>query len=149
MNRSQLVSRVRSNTRDLTSSIFRFIDIADYLNESIDRFKSSVPELSTMSYLTSDEQTPTPLPSAFHYLLATYATSRCFAQDERHYQASTLMNEFESKLEELIMLIEDGRVQILDLNNQLVQPTYPDDYVRNVYFKTTDEDIDLGVDGVV
>lgn len=150
MNRADLTRRVRSYTRDLTSSIFRSVDITDYINEGIDRFRSYIPKLKGMTWLTSDDSPPILLPDEYHYMLAVYGASRCFAQDERHYQASTLMNEFESKLEELNTLIQDGTVVIKTADGTSVETTIPVDYVTVEYFAddTDDSDIDDGVNGV-
>lgn len=139
MNRGDIVKRVRSYTRDLSNSIFRAIDVTDYINEGIDRVKSVVAECSDMAYLDSDNQTPILLPAQYHYLLAVYSASRCFWQDERHYQASTLMNEFETKLDELVEAIADGKVVIKDEDGAPVTSDIEMDYVRDVYFDATED----------
>jgi hypothetical protein len=148
MNRGDLIKRVRAYTRDLSSSIFRNIDITDFINEGADRIKSRVPLLVTIPTLTSDDQIPDPLPSQFHYLLAVFSASRCFSQDERHYQASTLMNEFETKLEELIGAINNGEVIIKDAQGVAITSTNVIDYVTEVYFADEDDEDELGVAGV-
>lgn len=114
MTRLDLIQRVRSITRDLSNSIFREQDITAFINEGIDRFKQYIPEFSNMDYLYENTSTPTHLPSQYHHLLAVYCCSRCFSQDERHYQATTMMNEFETKLEELKAAIDGGSVVIID-----------------------------------
>lgn len=134
MNRGEIARRIRSYTRDLSGSIFRTIDVNDYINEGIDRVRSRVPECAGMQYVNADEVEPTHLPPSFHYLLSVYAASRCFGQDERHYQASTLMNEFEVKLDELIALIEEGKIVIVDGDGNAVEDTSIEDHVRDVYF---------------
>jgi hypothetical protein len=148
MNRKNLIDRVRSLTRDFSGSIFRNVDVTDYINESIDRFRQRVPELQSMTDLTSDDMSPTLLPTQYHSMIALYSASKCFFQDERHYQAGTLMNEFETKLEELISDIAEGKVVIKDSNGAIVITTYESDYVRDVYFNTGSSDSDDGVDGV-
>lgn len=150
MKRSDLIRRVRSNTRDLASSIFRQVDIVDFINEGIDRIKSRVHQLRAMPYLDSDDQEVTLLPSHYQYLLAVYATSRCFGQDERHYQASTFMNEFETKLDELFNDVNEGVVVITDPDGNPIESTNTIEYVKIVYFAkdNTEEDIDDGVEGV-
>lgn len=148
MKRSEIFTRIRSYTRDLSGSIFRNIDLTNYTNEAIDRLRSRVPELSEMVYLESDDSIPTYLPVPFHFMIAIYASARCFAQDERHYQASTLMNEFEVKLEEMIGLIQDGMIAIKDPNGDTVDPEYATDFVKKVYFDQESSDTDSGVEGL-
>lgn len=114
MRRNQLIARVRSLTRDFSNSIFREQDIIDFINEGIGRFKQIIPEFSGMERLLVQEQEPTLIPEHYHHLLAIYATSRCFGQDERHYQATTYMNEFETKLDELKESIMNGDIVITD-----------------------------------
>jgi len=151
MNRLQLVNRVRIITRDLDDSIFRKADIYDFLNEGIDRVKQSIQELVGMIYLpiiddtASDLIEPILLPAQFHVLLAIYASSRCFYQDERHYQASNLMNEFETKLAELKALVESGEVVITNVDIIVVE-----EFVEDTYFVDAIEEVDLddGVEGV-
>lgn len=134
MNRKDLEERVRNYTSDLTDSIFRQRDITNYLDEAIDRIKSRIPVLGGMVYLRNDESVPKLLPSQFHYLIAVYASSRAFTQDERHYQATTLMNEFEVKLDELIGMIDEGIIEIVDEDGNVIESPYTTDYVRLEYF---------------
>lgn len=150
VNRTQLVARVRSLTRDFSNSIFRQSDIIDYINEAIERFKQIIPELANEIQLTTDKQEPTLIPSHYQHLLAVYTASRCFGQDERHYQATTFMNEFETKLEELRIKIESGEIKIVDENGDEVITTLDNDYVVDNYFlnKNNGVDIDNGVEGI-
>lgn len=137
MNRTQLITRVRAFTRDFSNSIFREVDIIDFINEGIDRFKEVVPELSDMNHLTENAHFPLYLPKQYHVLLAIYSAARCFGQDERHYQATTFMNEFETKLEELRNKIENGDIVIIDDQGETISAFATTDYVRDVYFKTS------------
>ena len=114
MTRLDLIQRVRAITRDLSNSIFREQDIVAFINEGIDRFKQYIPELINMGYLYENTAIPQYLPTQYHQLLAVYCCSRCFSQDERHYQATTMMNEFETKLEELKAAIDGGTVTVID-----------------------------------
>ena len=110
----ELIRRVRTNTRDLTNSIFREQDIIDFINEGIERFQQIIPEFKGMTKLIDKNETVKLIPEEYHHLLAVYSTSRCFAQDERHYQATTLMNEFEIKLDKLKEDIDNGIIEIVD-----------------------------------
>ncbi len=130
-----LENRVRANTRDLSNSIFRQQDIDAWLNEAIDRCREVVPELRNMASLINTNDVPTLLPDQYHSLLAIYASSRCFFQDSSFYQATTLMNEFETKLEELHQAIQAGEVSIADATGTTVSTNYyQDDDVTDVYF---------------
>lgn len=135
MKRLDIVKRVRALTRDFSNSIFREEDIVAFINEGIERFQQIVPELENLPYLNDNEDVPTMIPTRYHHLLAVYSTSRCFGQDERHYQASTYMNEFEQKLDELKAKIEGGEVEIIDPETGLpiVVENEPD-YVKNNYY---------------
>ena len=152
----QLIQRVRALTRDLTNSIFREQDIVDFINEGINRFKQSIPELGVMPPLVALQEKTKILPNHYHHLLAVYATARCFAQDERHYQATTYMNEFEVKLEQLKSAIEAGEVVIVDENGDEVIADIKVDYVNLRPYHITsgegqifrDYDEDEGVEGV-
>ena len=88
MNRADLVKRVRIITRDLTESIFRENDIVDFINEGIERFAQVIPEMESIKTLSTATSNVTLIPRAYQHLLDVYDASRCFAQDERHYQAT-------------------------------------------------------------
>lgn len=135
MKRLDLVKRVRALTRDFSNSIFREEDVIDFINEGIERFQQVVPQLEGLPYLLSNDSEPTMIPSRYQHLLAVYATSRCFNQDERHYQASTYMNEFETKLDEMKSKIEAGEVEIIDPETgEPVIVEHAPDYVTDTYF---------------
>lgn len=151
MNRLQLIERVRSLTRDLSNAIFREVDIVNYLNEGIERFQQSVPEFASLNHLNVSTDAPTLIPRQYHHLLALYSASRCFGQDERHYQASNFMNEFETKLDELKSAIESGEIAITDPDTGgVVLRVNPTGYVVDSYFNTRRRDIDFdnGAEGV-
>lgn len=149
MKRLDLILRVRSLTRDLSNSIFRESDIIDYINEGVERCTQVVPELSGMELLKTGDQEPTLLPKAYHHLLSVYSASRCFYQDERHFQAGSLMNEFEQKLDELKMNIESGMVKITNPDGSVVERTSASEYVvDNYYYPNVGTDDDPGVEGV-
>lgn len=152
----QLVQRVRAITRDLTNSIFREQDIRDFINEGVHRFQQRIPELRNMEELVALQEGIKTLPKPYHHLLSVYAISRCFAQDERHYQASTYMNEFEVKVEELKSAIEAGEVIIVDENGDEIVADTAVDYVNLRPYHITERedrphsfyDVDEGVEGV-
>lgn len=149
MDRLKLEQRVRGLTRDFTNSIFRQSDIIDFINEGIDRFKQVIPEFGGLEYLMTNSAEPTLIPSQYHALLASYSTSRCFGQDERHYQATTFMNEFEQKLDELKSKIESGEIVIKDSDGNAIIVDNDTDYVDlSAYYTSYNTDVDLGVEGV-
>lgn len=149
MQRVKLVLRVRSLTRDFSNSIFREIDIVDFINEGINRFKQVIPQFKSIPYLLTPSAEPALIPEAYQHLLAVYAAARCFSQDERHYQATTLMNEFEIKLEEMKGLIESGEIVIIDpVTGGEIVADIPTDYVDlKPYYGTHYIDRDEGVWG--
>ena len=135
MKRLDIVQRVRMLTRDFSNSIFREEDIIAFINEGIERFQQIIPELENLSYLTTNDSVPEMIPLRYHHLLAVYATSRCFGQDERHYQASTFMNEFEQKLDELNAKIQGGEIEIIDPVTGLpIESDNETEYVKNNYY---------------
>ena len=146
MQRVQIIQRVRALTRDFSNSIFREQDIIDFINEGVDRMKQVIPELKSMEHLLAQQQEPTPLPPRYHHLLAVYSTARCFGQDERHYQSTTHMNEFEVKLDELKSAIENGEVIITDEDGNAITVESPIDYVNlRPYWNEGKIDRDEGV----
>lgn len=152
MDLSLLIRRVRANTRDFTNSIFREEDIINYINEGIERI-STIPELQGMVSLNNVSDAPNLLPNRYHHLLSTYATARCFEQDERHYESSRRMNEFEVKMGELREAIDSGDVIVTTVDpitgeEYEVENNTEHEYVVNVYYGRRDIDIDDGVDGV-
>lgn len=159
MDRTKLIARVRSITRDFTSSIFREADIINFIDEGIDRFKQVLPELTGLTYLYQKTSEPSLIPSQYQHLLAVYSASRCFGQDERHYQASNLMNEFEIKLNEFKLAVENGEITLTDGDGNAIEITNVVDYVdleeywgvgKEGYFTDEDDifDEDKGVEGV-
>ena len=157
MNMPNLISRVRSLTRDFTGSIFREQDVRDFINEGIHRVRQIVPELDNMYELLNNQEDVPLMPKQYHHLLSVYATSRCFGQDERHYQATTMMNEFEVKMEEMKSKIEAGEIVIVDPETgEPIANNIDTEYViTNNYFhpiKTNGAysfpDVDPGVEGV-
>ena len=154
MIRSDLIKRVRSLTRDFSNSIFRQEDIVNYINEAIDRFVQTIPEMSTLGYLLVDSTEPLLIPKQYQHLLSVYSASRCFGQDERHYQATSFMNEFENKLDELKIKLEIGEIKLINPVTGLavVRGSLATDYVVDNYFyngRSKHVDLDTGVGGVV
>lgn len=147
MNRTQLIRRVRNTTRDLLGTTFREMDIVDFLDEAVDRVRQVIPEFR-MSYLTSNDMSPTHLPESYHSLLATYASASLYFQDDRHHQATVKMNEFETKLAELKASFYAGDVEIVDGAGAPVYADSHAEYVKNAYFEVRGRNVDTGVEGV-
>jgi hypothetical protein len=148
MIRSQLITRVRSLTRDFSGTTFRTEDVQDFLNEGIDRLAQLFPVFESMTYLENDSDEPVLLPKPFHSVLALFATSRLFAQDERAYQATTYMNEFELKVDELRVGIDEGRFVISDADGNVLDNKNGAFYVEDNYFTkyTASEEFDYPED---
>lgn len=146
MTLSEIIAKTRRNLNDQEGSIFKQVDIEDYINEGIDRVRSSV-YFEDEPYLLVQSATPIYLPQQYHHLLAAYASARLFSQDERHYQSTTFMNEFEVKYEELITKIESGEITVTDSDGETVTADYEDDHVVEAYFYRGEvTDLDEGVD---
>lgn len=133
MNLIELMNKVRRYTRDTTGSLFASEDIQDFLNEGIDRIRA-IPELRNMVKLQSNTDEVNLLPDEYQYFIALYGASRCFTQDEQHYQAEQFMSEFESKLFSLEKDIGSGKIEIKDPNGNTIVDTSRFDAVENVYF---------------
>jgi len=153
MTLNELINDTRRKTGDKTGSIFTTSDITYCINEAIDRVRFS-EYFADMVSLTTVEQSPILLPDQYHHLLSTYATARCFEQDERHYQSVQRMNEFEFKLDALIAKVEEGTIVISDEDGNTVESTYETDFVENVYYNSRDDydgeetDDDNGLEGI-
>lgn len=136
VNTIDLIKRVRQYTRDFSGMTFTDDDVQSFINEAIDRVAEIMPEFAPMAYLTTTDQVPTYLPKQYHHLLAVYSASRCYFQDERHYQASNLMNEFEIKFADVQAKIESGEITIYDPDGNPVDfGTGDTDYVVNTYYE--------------
>lgn len=138
MNLMELIAKVRRYTRDLTGSLFTTEDVQDFCNEGINRLRA-IPELKNMVELQTHTDVVTLLPNQYHYFISLYGASRCFTQDEQHYQAEQFMNEFESKVFQLEKDIASGNVEIKDNNGNTIVDTSRMDYVDNTYFEKRDE----------
>ena len=142
MTRLELMVKSSKLLRDESNTIYAKSFIIDQINESIDRFKQLIPELKGMLYLTIDTDSPILLPEEYQHLLSIYACARCYEVDERHYEASKYMNEFEIKVSNLKDAIASGEIVIKDpITGVAVVVDIQQDYVRNMYFYG-DEDID-------
>lgn len=150
MNLKNLRSKVRAHARDFNSTIFRQEDIDMFLNEGIDRVIQVLPQLNNIPYLEMEDDIVQIIPREYVNLLASYSVSRLFMQDERHYEATTFMNEFELKLAEFKERVENGELELTDPSTgEPIEQYYPEDYVTNNYFypiKASDKDD--GVEGV-
>ncbi len=138
MNLLELVAKVRRYTRDLTGSLFTSEDVEDFCNEGIHRLRA-IPELRNMVELKTATDEVNLLPNQYHYFIALYGASRCFTQDEQHYQAEQFMSEFENKVFQLERDIANGTIEIKDPNGNAIIDTSRTDYVSNEYFEKRDE----------
>lgn len=143
----ELINKTKTFIRDKDGNIFERLDIVDFINEGIDRM-STISELSNIPYLYDDDDEVKLMPLRYHHLLAVYASARCFEIDERFFQGTQKMNEFESKLEELEIAIKGGEVSIVDESGDVIQSDIPIDYVVDTYHEKNYVDLDDGVEGV-
>lgn len=130
----ELIDRVHNYTNDTTGTLFPSSIVKGFVNEAIDKLKQ-IKELEGMSYLVSDSDVPKLIPSYYHYILSVYGASRCFSQDEQHYQAQTYMDEFLNAFGLLELGIKEGNIIITDELGNLVTGVNDFDYVTDVYFK--------------
>lgn len=134
MTLNDIVTRVRSYTRDTTGTLFSFSDVRDFANEAIDRLRQ-ITSLRGMSYLEDEEDVPNLLPPQYHYVLAVYSASRCYTQDEQHYLAQTFSSEFEGLYALLELGIKEGTIKITDDSGNVISDDNTLDSVVDVYFK--------------
>ena len=134
MTLNDLVTRVRSYTRDTTGTLFELSDIENFINEGIDKLRQ-IKSLETMATLTNDEQSVDLLPPQYHYCLAVYSASRCFSQDEQHYLAQTFAEEFNGLYDLIELGIKEGTIVISDDGGNPINNDISMDGVTNVYFK--------------
>lgn len=133
MTLNELVNRVRSYTRDTTGTLFSVSDVKDFINEGIDRLRF-IKELEGMKSLSTDLDEPILLPPQYHYVLAVYSASRCFAQDEQQYFAQVYMDEFSGIFALIELGIQEGTIVIKNENNEIIKNENEPDGVTNVYF---------------
>ena len=134
MTLSELVSRVRSYTRDTTGTLFTLSDVKSFINEGIDKLRQ-IKVLEGMEYLESDVDIPDLLPSQYHYSLAVYSASRCFSQDEQHYLAQTFMEEFLGLYSLIELGIKEGTIVIIGSDGEQISSDDEFDGVVDVYFR--------------
>lgn len=143
MNLTDLIHMTRVYCRDNNNHMFTDSNIKMFLNQAIDRLRQ-YKVFDKMSYLESNDDVVTFLPSQYHYLLALFASSRCYDTDERFYEGIEKRNEFESAFSDLINEIETNNVIISDDDGSTIddKPNYID-YVVDKYFKVGDEEDDV------
>lgn len=134
MTLNELVSRVRSYTRDTTGTLFTLSDVKNFINEGIDKLRQ-IKVLEGMEYLESDTDIPDYLPSQYHYSLAVYSASRCFSQDEQHYLAQTFMEEFLGLYSLIELGIKEGTIVIIGSDGEQINSDDEFDGVVDVYFR--------------
>lgn len=134
MTLNELVSRVRSYTRDTTGTLFTLSDVKNFINEGIDKLRQ-IKVLEGMEYLESDVDIPDLLPSQYHYSLAVYSASRCFSQDEQHYLAQTFMEEFLGLYSLIELGIKEGTIVIIGSDGEQISSDDEFDCVVDVYFR--------------
>ena len=146
MTLNELMQKTRRYTRDTTGALFPQEDIIDFCNEGIHRMKQIVFEFKDVNKLKSNNDEVNIIPVEYQHLISVYSASRCFSQDEQQYQASTYMNEFEVKMNELKNAIANGDVTLIDADGNVIKTVGIGgvDAVVDVYFnKRSDGDVDV------
>lgn len=131
---NDLISRIRSYTRDTTGTLFSLSDLQDFINEGIDKLKQ-INSLENMKYLKDNQDVPNLLPPQYHYSLAVYGASRCFSQDEQHYLAQVFAEEFNGLYDLIDLGIKEGTIVISDDNGNQINDSNIFDGITNVYFE--------------
>ena len=135
MTLSKLREMTHIYARDTNSYMFPDDDIDMFLNQAIDVLRQ-YPVFRSMKYLQDGDDEPELLPSYYHYMLALFASSRCYDIDERFYEGVEKRNEFESLLDDLIAEVQAGNITICDKDGNIVEDTANYiDAVADVYFK--------------
>lgn len=114
MNRAEIRDRVYIYTRDPQRNLYPERSVYEFINEGISRCRTYIDEFYDMPFLKYNTDIPQLLPVEYHHLLALYSAARCFDMEERFYQATQKMNEFEIKLDELRTRIRNGELIIID-----------------------------------
>lgn len=150
MNLTDLITKTRIYARDNNSFMFKDTVIKSFINEGIDRL-AQYKVFQNMPYLVNSSDEVSYLPRPYHYLLALFASARCYDTDERFFEGTEKRNEFEYYLDNLIADIENGNITIYDENSlPVLNTTVCTDNITNVYFNSTLKvEKDDGVDGVV
>lgn len=144
MKLTTLRTRTRRYVRDVAGKRFPLAELDDYINEGVDRLRSYVT-LSKMPYVNDTDEISY-LPEQYQYILALYASSRCFEVDHDFYQAEQKRNEFENTFADLIAKIENDEIKIYDEQNvEITTSINPIDYVVDIYFNTTASDTESSI----
>lgn len=141
----ELINLTKVYARDTDSRIFSDANIKMFLNQGVDRIKQ-YNVFHDMATLTNLDDIPNLLPSAYHYLLALFASSRLFDTDERFFEGTEKRNEFEYTFRELIDDIESGTLVITDELGVAIENTLNAiDFVKDTYFDTVGADDESAV----
>jgi hypothetical protein len=133
MNLKDLRDRTRLYVRDSREKRFSDKELNSYINEGVDRLRAYY-KLVDMPYVIEEMQVQY-LPEQYHYILALYASSRCFGVDNDFYQEQEKRNEFESMFTELQSKVDNGEVYITDYEHDA-------EHVIDEYFGITSTDED-------
>lgn len=133
MNLKDLRDRTRLYVRDSREKRFSDEELNSYINEGVDRLRAYY-KLVDMPYVIEEMQVQY-LPAQYHYILALYASSRCFGVDNDFYQEQEKRNEFESVFTELQDRVDNGEVYITDYEHDA-------EHVVDEYFGRTSTDED-------
>lgn len=137
MTLTELIGMTRVYARDNNSFMFTDANITMFLNQAIDRL-AQYPIFKNMPYLSTEEPNVYFLPRQYHYILALFASARCYDSDERFYEGTEKRNEFEQFMDNMLAEIESGNLIIYDKDGIVVENTanYMD-YVTDEYYGAT------------
>ena len=138
MTLTELIGMTRVYARDNNSFMFTDANITMFLNQAIDRLMQ-YPIFKNMPYLSIEEPNVYFLPKQYHYILALFASARCFDTDERFYEGTEKRNEFEQFLDNMIAEIESGNLIIYGIDGITAIENTANymDYVTDTYYGTS------------
>lgn len=144
MNLTDLIHRTRLYCRDNNSYVFTDTEIKLFINEGIDLLRQ-YNAFRQMKYLNNNSDEPIILPDYYHYILALYASSRCFDKDERFYEGTEKRNEFETKFNDLVSDVESGNIKLtyIDENEEVIEVENdycPIDYITDEYYGVVEDE---------
>lgn len=92
----------RRHLKDTTQNVWKDADVKAFINDAIRIVKRSIPSyfisLAPVSAITDEIN----IDNDYAFILALFASARCFEQDEQNYRAVQKMNEFETRRTEMI-----------------------------------------------
>lgn len=146
MNLKELITLTKLYVRDKNGYMFTDEECKLFINQGIDRL-NQYPLFKDIKHLDAPEAIPVILPTQYHYILALFSSSRLYDIDERFHEGTQKRNEFEQALLDLISQVEEGMIDLLDGEGNVIntEDAFPwfQDYVVDEYYKATSDDSEV------